>query len=555
MKKNTGTFLTEALIISVSNLISKVIGVVFRIPLANMLQGNIGIFTAAYSVYAMLFMLSNAGLPVALSRTVAVAVAKKRRKEEGRVFWAGTLLFGSIGLVLMGVLIVGADAIANYSEHSEAALAIRLVAPCLPLVCVSSSLRGYFQGHRIMLPTAVYHLFESGFKMIVGLSAAYYAVSHGYSAPVQAAFAILGITAGGAAGLVFLIIVKFYYEKNRPSPESLETDDYPTIYKNILRIALPVAATSAALYMSNFIDTLVIKKGLIASGVSDDVSDRLYTSYTALTLSVSDLLPATFVYPIAISILPHITESFTLGDHKKTREYMNLSLRISAIIGLPCAALMCAVARPALVVLYGAGWGKTQFIWNNTRYWSVDVAANGLQILSAGIVLISLLSTANSLLPAVKRPLLTTLSVCTGVAALTVTEIVLIRVPSVGIYGAPIASVVCYAVALAMDLHFLKKLKYVVVSYADMFAKPLLCASLGGLSAIGTVTLVSRLVTENTRVGSFIMTCAGGSVGAAVYAVTLLAFKGITAEEIRLLPKGKKLCAFMIKKGWITEKG
>ena len=555
MKKNTGTFLTEALIISVSNLISKVIGVVFRIPLANMLQGNIGIFTAAYSVYAMLFMLSNAGLPVALSRTVAVAVAKKRRKEEGRVFWAGTLLFGSIGLVLMGVLIVGADAIANYSEHSEAALAIRLVAPCLPLVCVSSSLRGYFQGHRIMLPTAVYHLFESGFKMIVGLSAAYYAVSHGYSAPVQAAFAILGITAGGAAGLVFLIIVKFYYEKNRPSPESLETDDYPTIYKNILKIALPVAATSAALYMSNFIDTLVIKKGLIASGVSDDVSDRLYTSYTALTLSVSDLLPATFVYPIAISILPHITESFTLGDHKKTREYMNLSLRISAIIGLPCAALMCAVARPALVVLYGAGWGKTQFIWNNTRYWSVDVAANGLQILSAGIVLISLLSTANSLLPAVKRPLLTTLSVCTGVAALTVTEIVLIRVPSVGIYGAPIASVVCYAVALAMDLHFLKKLKYVVVSYADMFAKPLLCASLCGLSAIGTVTLVSRLVTENTRVGSFIMTCAGGSVGAAVYAVTLLAFKGITAEEIRLLPKGKKLCAFMLTQGWITEKG
>ncbi|MBO7666534.1 MAG: oligosaccharide flippase family protein, partial [Clostridia bacterium] len=140
MKKNTGTFLTEALIISVSNLISKVIGVVFKIPLGNMLQNNMEMFTAAYSVYAMLFMLSNAGLPVALSRAVAVAAAKGRKKEEGRVFWAGTLLFGSIGTVLMLAMLLGANAIADYSEHADAALAIRLVAPCLPLVCVSSSL-------------------------------------------------------------------------------------------------------------------------------------------------------------------------------------------------------------------------------------------------------------------------------------------------------------------------------------------------------------------------------------------------------------------------------
>ncbi|MBO4860144.1 MAG: polysaccharide biosynthesis C-terminal domain-containing protein, partial [Clostridia bacterium] len=334
---------------------------------------------------------------------------------------------------------------------------------------------------------------------------------------------------------------------------SLECDDYPTVYKNLLKVALPVAATSTALYLSNFLDTLVIKKGLIASGVTEEISGRLYTAYTTLALSVSDLLPATFVYPIAISILPAITQSFTVGDVKKAREYMNHSIRISAIIGMPCAFLMFAVARPVLVFLYGSAWGGSSFVWNGTEFWAVDIAANGLRILSLGIIGISLLSTTNSLLPAVKKSHLTTVSMFTGVAALAVTEIVLIRVPSVGIYGAPVASVVCYTVALSLNLFFLKRLGYIERSFTGMFAKPLIAALLCGAAAVGTVYGASLIINAERRLGAFAVMCAGGVVGVIVYIVALLALKGITAEEIRLLPKGRKLCDFMLKKGWITE--
>ena len=553
MEKHNGSFLTEALVIAVSNLITKVIGVVFKIPLGNMLQNNMEMFTAAYSVYAMLFMLSNAGLPVAISRSVAAAAAKGRKREENRVFIAGMLMFGAIGAVLMIIMLIGADAIAVYSEHADAALAIRLVAPCLPLVCVSSSIRGFFQGHRIMLPTAVYHLLESFFKMAVGLGAAYFAIQRGCSAPVQAAYAILGITAGSLAGLIYLIICKYFYEKKHRTAELTPSDDYPSIYKTLLKIALPVAATSTALYLSNFLDTIVIKKTLIASGVTEDVSGRLYTAYTTLALSVSDILPATFVYPIAISILPAITSAVTLGDTQKVKDYMRLSIRISAIIGMPCAFLMFAVARPVLVFLYGASWGETSFLWNGSEYWAVDIAANGLRILSLGIIFISLLSTTNSLLPAVKKSHLTTISVLTGVTALAAVEILLVRVPAVGIYGAPAASVVCYVTALSMNLYFLKKLGHVASSYFRIFAKPTLCAVLCGAAAWGAVELTSLAVDTQSRIGSFAALCAGGFAGAAVYIAALLIFKGITADEVRLLPKGAKLCNYLLRKGWMTE--
>ena len=48
------SFVAEALVISVSNLLVKIIGVLFKIPMSNMLQEGMGVFNAAYSIYAML---------------------------------------------------------------------------------------------------------------------------------------------------------------------------------------------------------------------------------------------------------------------------------------------------------------------------------------------------------------------------------------------------------------------------------------------------------------------------------------------------------------------
>jgi stage V sporulation protein B len=215
---------------------------------------------------------------------------------------------------------------------------------------------------------------------------------------------------------------------------------------------------------------------------------------------------------------------------------------------------MLALARPVLVFLYGSAWGGSSFIWNGRELWAIDVAANGLRILSLGIMFISLLSTTNSLLPAVKKSLLTTVSVFSGVAALAVTEIALIRVPFIGIYGAPVASVVCYAVALFMNMRFLRKLGYIRSSFMKMFAVPLICSLICGIISLATVIIFSSFINADRRFGAFAVMCIGGIAGVVSYVFTLLMFGGITAEEIRLLPKGNKLCDFLIKKGWVAQK-
>ncbi|MDD4125196.1 MAG: polysaccharide biosynthesis protein [Eubacteriales bacterium] len=555
-KRQSGSFLAEALIISVSNLVVKIIGVAFRIPLTNMLQGATGIYTAAFSVYAMLYMVSTSGLPVAISRMVSSSRKLDRKTETKRIFRSSMLLFGAIGLICTLVMFFGADSIARSTKHADAALAMRIISPTLFLICVSSALRGYFQGLRNMVPTAVSQFIEALCKLVLGLGAAQYAITRGYSPMVQAAFAISGITIGTVLAMTYMIIYKYFYEKRHSFAGVEDTDSYKDIYKNLLKIAVPVTITSSALYFSQFLDTLVINRFLINSGVDSVIAEDLYTSYTGLTLSISDLLPATLIFPIAISILPAVSGALAVNDQKQVDNYIHSSIRISGIIALPCAFGMLAVSRPAIALIYGTNFGSGADIvrlWNGKPYMPIDIASNALMILSVGIIFISLLSTTNALLQAVNRQYLPMISIGVGVIFLVGFEIGLVSVPSIGIYGSPVASVICYIAALSLNMLFLKKYRSFKISIRKLFFKPFVCAAACGAAAYGVVCLVRHLLGGETRLNSLIIICAAGAVGVIVYVVSMLAVRGITADEVRLLPKGRTLCGFLLKKGFLKE--
>ena len=242
--QNTGrktaekSFIVEALIISLSNFVVKIIGVLFKIPMTYILGVNMGIFNAAYSIYAMLFMLSTAGLPVAISRLVASANERGRPREIRRVYRLSVAMFGLIGLFCTLLLFFGAEAISNFSEHRDAALAMRVISPTLFLICISAAIRGYFQGLKNMYPTAISQFIEAFFKLAVGLGAVAVSKNLGASPAVQAAFGVSGLTVGVFLGTVFMVAYKHIYDRrNRPKRPSRESEAWRVLAKRIALIA------------------------------------------------------------------------------------------------------------------------------------------------------------------------------------------------------------------------------------------------------------------------------------------------------------------------------
>lgn len=543
-KKNT-SFVVEAGIIAASSFLVKVIGVLFKIPLANLLGDHMGIFTAAYSLYAMIYMVSTCGLPVAISRMVSASAEKGREKEATRILRVALTAFVVIGALATGVMMLLARPFLQATSHAESEIAAYVIAPSLLFVCVVSAFRGYYQGLRNMYPTAVGQLIEAVLKFGLGLGATIWASRRGLSPAVQAACAISGITVGILLEMIMLFVYRLVTRGKRPEGSDPRCEPVPVLTVRVLVIALPATVTSSALYLSNFLDTILIKTGLLAGGASEQVADNLYSAYTSYPTAISDLLPSTLIYPLAISILPAVSAALAVRNSEGANKYIRQSLRVSLLIGLPCCAVLAATAPSCLTLLYRDAFGM---------YANIDalaVSSNALRILSVGIIFMAVVSTGNALLNAVGKIWLPLVSVGSGVACLALIEFFGVRSP-LGIYAAPLSSVVCYAVAAAFNYFFLRKHTTAELGVAGLAGKPFLCAAAAGGVTFGLHELLSSLLPSDTRMGALVILVVCGIAMVGTYALGLGLTKGITREEIGLLPLGKRLLKLFPEKGGPT---
>ncbi|MDD4422139.1 MAG: polysaccharide biosynthesis protein, partial [Eubacteriales bacterium] len=505
--KTSKSFVKEAAILSLSGFAVKFIGLVYKIPLTTILDESMGVFTAAYSIYAMLFMISTSGLPVAISRMIAGSAEKGRLIETKKILKMSVFMFSVVGIVCSLLLFFGAETIAVWSVHPDSVLAMKVISPTLLFICIASAYRGYFQGLRNMNPTAISQFIEAFLKLIIGLGATLIARKMGYSLVVQAACAISGVTFGTFLGMLYLILYHKRKKNNCIVNKTRATMRYRQIAARMFAISLPVTITSSCLYLSNFLDTLVINKALIGSGIAEQTAEALYTSYVALTIPISDLLPSTLVYPIAISILPAVAGALALKKRKKAIGYIVSSIRISGIIALPSAFCLCALSRPAIALIYSSGWGKEIVLAGGKTVMPIDVASKALSILAIGIFFISLVSTTNALLQAVGRMYDPMKSVLAGVMILILLEVTLVSIKPIGIYGAPISSVACYVTALYMNMRYLRKCQNIKLPFRRLFLKPLVCSAICGVFCFISYKIGFALWQGNTdgRFASFVI--------------------------------------------------
>ena len=547
------SFLREAVILTVASFAVKIIGVVFKIPLTNILKNDIGIFTAAYSIYAMLFMLSTSGLPVAVSKLVSASNERGRGREANRIATLALAVFGIIGFLFALVLFIFAPSIAAATGHAESALAMRVIAPSLFFICICAAVRGYFQGLRNMFPTAISQFIEAFFKLAIGMSAILVAKNMGASVEVQAACAISGVSVGTFFAMAYILLCRKFSRKSKPNQTDYSVENDNELLKLIVLVALPVTLTAAALYFSQFLDTLIIVNCLNASGESKVVADTLYSAYTGLSVPIYDLLPATLVFPIATSILPAISAAIAVKKHKKAENLTRQAIRISGIIAVPCGVFLLVTGRHCITLLYGADkWSDPLVMANGAHIAPLDSATNCLMILAFAVFFISIVSTCNSLLNAYGKAQLPFLAVLVGIAVLTISELLLLRSPA-GIYGAPLSSLICYTIVMLMDIYFLNKKCGLKLKLASMFARPVLCGAISAvvtfLAYIGAKTLWLSWQggSSDTRIASLFILLISGITLVIAYVVTVIAFKAIKEDEVRLLPMGGKIASFLIK--------
>ena len=525
-KEHKTSFVSGAAVLAMAVAVTKVLGAIYKIPLGNLLdREGMAHFYVAYNVYSLLLILSTAGLPLALSRLVSQAHALGKENQKRRVLEVALTLFLAVGLVCSGAMFLFPHRLASWMHDTLAAPAIRALSPSVLCVCLVSAIRGYTQGQGNMRPTAVSQIIESGSKLVVGLTLAWMLVQVGRPSHEAAAGAIAGVSAGSVLSLV--VLSAYLLRRSRPGKAADCPQSRGDIVRDLLRIGVPVTIGAAGMSAITLLDQMLIMSTLQNRlGLDEAAATALYGEYTfGMTLFN---LPASFIYPITISLIPAIGAALARKEKASACAQTETAFRITALLALPAGAGLSVLAKPILDLLYPAVPE------------TAAAAAVHLTVLGIACIFVCLMVMTGGVLQAYGYEYIPVLSLLCGGALKVVSNYLLVANPAVGIRGAAVGTLACYVLITIINLVAIYRLVPQKPDYFAVFFRPAVATVVMAIVARGSWSMIYR-ATQGSRLSVLVAI----ALAVAVYAMAVLFLGAVRRQDLLVLPKGEKIADFL----------
>lgn len=535
------SFFGGAAILAAGILIVKLIGMFYKIPLINIIgEAGAADFNNAYNIYAVLLTVSTAGLPVAVSKLVSEANALDRRNQVRRTFRLALVLFLALGLVSFLVMFFRADALAGMMNDSKAAAGIRALAPAVVCVGCLAALRGYSQGHSNMAPTSVSQIIEALCKLVVGLGLAFWLVKQGKDPDVAAAGAITGVTVGTVVALAYMVL-DFLLSRGREDTRGTDRPDSAgSILANILKIAVPITLSSSMVGIVTVIDSSLVQGQLqSALDLTEQASRTLYGNYSG-ALNIYNL-PTSLMAAITASVIPAVSAALARRDRRGAARITGSALRITALLSFPMGVGLFVLGTPIIRLLFP----------------KLNVAVAGPLLSTLGIAtpFVCMVLVCNSVLQAHGFINLPVIVMVLGGIVKIVNNYNLVG--AIGIAGAPVGNILCFGLALVLDLVVITRVIPNRPRLLPIFAKPAIASAVMGGAAWAVYGLLSRILSSEqvdqagqtvravSRIGNAAGIFLAIAVAGVVYLVLVIALRAISRDDLALMPKGDKLARLL----------
>ena len=496
--------------LTVSSLVVKLLGLIYKIPLASILgDEGMGYFNSAYTVYAFFYLLCTAGVPKAVMILVSEAKAAGRGDLQKKILRVASILFLSLGALLTTLFIVFSAPLAVLIGNSRSAYTMLAIAPSIIFISLAGVIRGYLSANMLLLDVAVSQVIEGAGKLAIGLLFAMIAKGMNMPLEILSAMTILGVTLGAGLGLLYLLVcskIKIKVEKTR---QNIDEKGSRGIIKRILSISIPITVSAAIMSITNIIDLGLIMRSLTLVGVSESEASALYGNYTTLAVPMFNLA-ISIITPISVAYLPILTRCAVGGDTEGLIMAERGALDFTAILSAPMTVGMVVFAKEILGLLFPGS--------------EINIGASLLVLIAPAILFSSLLLVTNTSLEAqgkVKAPLV---SMIFGSLAKIIVSFVLIAKTELGILGAPIGTVATYAVALFVSLIIYGKCFRRSLPIVSTYLPPYLLAVVAILLARATYNWLYYVIDERALILISI------ALAALIY-LGLLTFFGILSSK------------------------
>ena len=534
-------YLKGAAILAAASILVKIGSAIYKIPLVNILgKVGYGCFQTTYNIYALLLTISSMGIPIALSRMVSSAYAKKDTNLVKRYFSVAMPVFTAIGVVVTLVMYFFADSFAGFMNNSSAAPGIRVLAPAVFFSCIISIYRGYMQGFENMTPTAVTQVVEVVCKTALGIVIAKWLSDRYYDFSLVSAGAIMGVTI--AAGLCIPLLIWYKRRNDRAislPDRAVELSGAGTglpgrgrIAAQLLKVSIPITIGTSFLSIMTVIDQSVVLGRLQNSLHFTELESSGFFGTYSLCLNIYNL-PSALIAPISISIVPAIAAALARKNRSEAGGTMQSAVKLVNLLAMPACAGIIVLSRPILVTLYNDSEQLTSTI---------------MMILGAASFFVCLQLITAAILQANGFERIAMITVPIGGVIQIALDYVLVGTPGVGIVGSPIGTLICFIVISMLNIVFIQIKVKDKPKFLGVFIKPLLCAAIMAAAAFLSYELLHRLGSGiigagRMAVAAFLVLAI--IIAVIVYAVLIIITRTITKEDLALVPKAEKLAKLL----------
>lgn len=438
--KTSSKFARGTLILTIGALLCKVIGAFYRIPLSNILgPEGIGVYQLVFPVYSLFLIFASGGVPAALSKLVASCRAKGEKSRAKRFLFQAILLLTFFSLIFALLFFLLRAKIATFQGNSLASLGYVGAAAAIIFASVLTAFRGYFQGYQNMLPTAVSQILEQVLKLVLGLTFAFLLMPKGVG--FGAMGAMLGVAAGEVVALAYLFVS---YLVKREKTDILEPKNEKTFWQDFwvfIKQVFPITLNASILPLILAVDSFLIVNLLNSSGVSSSFSTQMFGVYSGMVNSLINF-PTIVSTALATALIPAISFQNELGKNERIESIF----KIVFFVSIPFVFILLAFSRQIIAILYPS----------TTQGELLEIGALLLRICAINVFYISILQVATAILQAKNRSFGALLNLFVAGIVKVLLTVFLVQSPLL-IYGAAVASVMCYAISSGLNIIMLRE--------------------------------------------------------------------------------------------------
>jgi len=340
MKKDN--FFKESLILTVSNLSTGFLGFIFSIILSKELgPEGMGVYGLVMPIYNLFICLICGGMVTAISKIAAIYFGKRDYKNLHRTIKTTITFDFILGMTIASIFYFLIPFIGKYLIKDIRTLnSLKVIAPALIFVALSSILKGYFYGiSKVKIPAFI-DILEKAVRIAVLVTVINMIRAPSINNTVTVAYISLCI-----GELISLLLLGVFYkiDKNKTYYIKTKRESRPQLLFDVLVISFPLCINGFLSTILSTISTLIVPRRLISAGFPYSTALSMIGKFSGMSMTII-FFPLLVVNSLSTILVPDLSQALDRKDYYSLEVRIIQVIKISFLLGM--SAFVIGISIP-----------------------------------------------------------------------------------------------------------------------------------------------------------------------------------------------------------------